>query len=60
MVGMSELSWEDQQQIQEHLQQQKGGKRFPINNSTSPLVRKPKNVLQLLYDHHKSFQLHQK
>jgi hypothetical protein len=34
MVGLSEFSWQDQQQIQEQLQQQKEREiNYPINNS---------------------------
>jgi uncharacterized protein YecE (DUF72 family) len=43
MVGMSELSWEDQQQIQEKVQQQKELENdFPINNSNIPFSDKTK------------------
>ena len=43
MVGMSELSWEDQQQIQVQLQQQKEQEKdFPIDNSNIPLSNKTK------------------
>jgi uncharacterized protein YecE (DUF72 family) len=43
MVGMSELSWEDQQKLQEQLQQQKElEKDYPINNSNIPFSRKTK------------------
>ena len=43
MVGMSELSWEDQQQIQEQIQQQKEQEKdYPINNSNIPFSRKTK------------------
>ena len=43
MVGMSELSWEDQQQIQVHLQQQKEQEKdFPIDNSNIPYSKKTK------------------
>jgi hypothetical protein len=39
MVGLPELSWEDQQQIQEQLLQQKEQEKdYPINNQRSPLV----------------------
>jgi uncharacterized protein YecE (DUF72 family) len=42
MVGMSELSWEDQQKLQEQLQQQKElEKEYPINTST-PFSKKTK------------------
>jgi uncharacterized protein YecE (DUF72 family) len=42
MVGMSELSWEDQQRIQEQIQQQKEQeKEYPINTST-PISKKTK------------------
>jgi uncharacterized protein YecE (DUF72 family) len=42
MVGMSELSWEDQQRIQEQIQQQKEReKEYPINTST-PFSKKTK------------------
>ena len=45
---MSELSWEDQQQIQEQLRQQKEQEKdYPINNSTIPLVGKPKSDKQV-------------
>jgi uncharacterized protein YecE (DUF72 family) len=41
MVGMSELSWEDQQQIQVQLQQQKEQEKdYPINNSKIPFSMK--------------------
>ena len=44
MVGMSELSWEDQQQIQEQLQQQKEQEKdFPNDNSNILFSKKPKN-----------------
>ena len=43
MVGMSELSWEDQQQIQVQLQQQKEQEKdYPINNSKIPFSMKTK------------------
>ena len=43
MVGLSELSWEDQQQIQEQLQQQKEQeKEYLINNSKIPFSTKTK------------------
>ena len=42
MVGMSELSWEDQQRMQEQIQQQKEQeKEYPINTST-PFSKKTK------------------
>ena len=43
MVGMSELSWEDQQQIQEQLRQQKEQEKdYPINNSNIFFGKKTK------------------
>jgi uncharacterized protein YecE (DUF72 family) len=43
MVGMSELSWEDQQKLQEQLQQQKElEKDYLINNSNIPFSNKTK------------------
>ena len=43
MVGMSELSWEDQQQIQVQLQQQKEQEKdFPIDISNIPFSKKTK------------------
>ena len=43
MVGMSELSWEDQQQIQVQLQQQKEQEKdFPIDNSNIHFSKKTK------------------
>jgi uncharacterized protein YecE (DUF72 family) len=43
MVGLSELSWEDQQKLQEQLQQQKElEKDYPINNSNIPFSNKTK------------------
>jgi hypothetical protein len=43
MVGLPELSWEDQQQIQEQLLQQKElEKDYPINNSNIPFSNKTK------------------
>jgi uncharacterized protein YecE (DUF72 family) len=43
MVGMSELSWEDQQQIQVQLQQQKEQEKdFPIDNSNILFGKKTK------------------
>jgi uncharacterized protein YecE (DUF72 family) len=43
MVGMSELSWEDQQQIQKQLRQQKEQEKdYPINNSNIFFGKKTK------------------
>jgi hypothetical protein len=43
MVGLPELSWEDQQQIQEQLLQQKEQEKdYPINNSKIPFSMKTK------------------
>jgi uncharacterized protein YecE (DUF72 family) len=43
MVGLSELSWEDQQKLQEQLQQQKElEKDYLINNSNIPFSNKTK------------------
>jgi len=43
MVGMSEFSWEDQQQIQEQLRQQKEQEKdYPINNSNIFFGKKTK------------------
>jgi uncharacterized protein YecE (DUF72 family) len=43
MVGLSEFSWEDQQQIQEQIQQQKKWEKDqPINNLNVPFGRKTK------------------
>jgi uncharacterized protein YecE (DUF72 family) len=43
MVGLSELSWEDQQKLQEQLQQQKEWEKDqPINNLNVPFGRKTK------------------
>jgi uncharacterized protein YecE (DUF72 family) len=43
MVDLSELSWEDQQKLQEQLQQQKElEKNYPINNSNIPFSNKIK------------------
>ena len=43
MVGLPELSWEDQQQIQEQLLQQKEQEiDYPINNSKIPFSTKTK------------------
>ena len=43
MVGLPELSWEDQQQIQEQLQQQKEQEKdYPIDNSNIPFSKKTK------------------
>jgi uncharacterized protein YecE (DUF72 family) len=42
MVGLSELSWEDQQQIQEQIQQQKEIENYLINNSKILFSKKTK------------------
>ena len=43
MVGLPELSWEDQQQIQEQLLQQKEQEKdYSINNSKIPFSMKAK------------------
>jgi hypothetical protein len=43
MVGLSELSWENQPQIEEQLRQQKEQEKdFPYNNSNIPFSRKTK------------------
>jgi uncharacterized protein YecE (DUF72 family) len=43
MVGLSEFSWEDQQQKQVQLQQQKEQEKdFPIDNSNIPFSKKTK------------------
>ena len=48
MVGLSELSWEDQQKLQEQLQQQKEWEKDqPINNLNVPFGRKTKNHKQV-------------
>ena len=48
MVGQSELSWENQPQIEEQLRQRKEQEKdYPINNSNIPSVRKPKNDKQV-------------
>ena len=47
MVGLSELSWEDQQQIQEQLLQQKEQEKdYTINNSKIPFSMKTKSDKQ--------------
>ena len=43
MVGMSELYWENQPQIEEQIQQQKEQEKdYPINNSNIPMSKKTK------------------
>ena len=43
MVGMSELSWKINNEIQGHLQQQKEQEKdFPIDNSNIPFSKKTK------------------